>query len=110
MSDYEDQEEIYSIFLFYNKFHFNVITWLTHIIYNCPYNIQDIKYISDGSRLEVPTVASGIEPMLANQVHNIYPRLYDLGHKDYVYFISWFNILNLKYILKISEIFYVYFI
>jgi len=29
-------------------------------IYNKPY-IHDIKYISDGSRLEVPTVANGIE-------------------------------------------------
>jgi len=28
------------------------------------YNIRDIKYISDGSRLEASTVANGIEPAL----------------------------------------------
>jgi len=27
-----------------------------HIIYNCAFKIPDIKYISDGSRLEVPMV------------------------------------------------------
>jgi len=32
--------------------------------YYCPYNIHDIKYISDGSRLEALTVANGIEPTL----------------------------------------------
>jgi len=36
------------------------------IIYNFPYNIQvyDTKYTWDGSHLEAPTVASGIEPTL----------------------------------------------
>jgi len=29
----------------------NFVTWQTHIIYNCPYNIHDIKDISDGSPL-----------------------------------------------------------
>jgi len=31
----------------------------------CPYNIHDIQYISDGSRLEVLMVANGIKSTLA---------------------------------------------
>jgi len=34
------------------------------IILHISYNIHDIEYISDGSRLEAPTVANGIEPTL----------------------------------------------
>jgi len=32
-----------------------------HLIYNFPYNMHDIEYVSDGRRLEAPTVAIGIE-------------------------------------------------
>jgi len=36
------------------------------------YNIHDIKYILDGSRLEAPTVANGIEPTLVkSSTHKI---------------------------------------
>jgi len=35
-----------------------------HNLQYSPYNILDIKYISDGSRLEEPTVANGIESTL----------------------------------------------
>jgi len=44
-----------------NKFHYNFIKLQMQIIYNCRYNIHDIKYISDGTRLEAPTIAHGIE-------------------------------------------------
>jgi len=41
------------------KFHFNLLH-----DQRTQYNIHDIKYISDGSCLETPTVANGIEPTL----------------------------------------------
>jgi len=48
------------------------IVWQTHIIYNRPCNIHDIKYISDGNRLEAPTVANGIKPTLVkSSTHKI---------------------------------------
>jgi len=53
-----------------------------HIIYNCPYNIHDIKYISDGSRLEAPTVGNVTELTLVQSSTDKYPKQYDLGHED----------------------------
>jgi len=46
-----------------------------HITYICSYNIVN-KCISDGSRSEVQTVASGIEPTLVR----INPRWSDYVH------------------------------
>jgi len=52
--------------------------------------MHDIKHISDtspdGSRLEVPMVAIGIEHIeprwFKSSKKIIYPRLYDLGYED----------------------------
>jgi len=56
-----------------------------HIIHSCPYRkMLDIKYISDGSPLEVPTVANGIELTVVYLCTNNYiaVAIYDLGHED----------------------------
>jgi len=38
-------------------------------------NIHDVNYISDGSRLEAPTVANGIEPTLVRSSIYIIPAI-----------------------------------
>jgi len=42
----------------------------------CQYNIHDINYISDGSRLDALTVANGIEPKLVQyNTHTIHATI-----------------------------------
>jgi len=59
--------------------------------------IHGIKYISDGRRLEAPTVANGVER--SNQVHIKCPRLYVLGHEDQ----SNYQICNTNKLLSTME-------
>jgi len=44
--------------------------------------MHDIKYISNGCRLEAPTVANGIEPTLVGSLPNKIPATKYLGHED----------------------------
>jgi len=58
--------------------------WQKYITTNVN-NLHDIKYISNGSRSEAPTVANGIKPVhWSDQVHIINPRLHVLGHEDQI--------------------------
>jgi len=71
--EYHISDALHSFTKNNNKFHFNFIKKQTHMIDNCPYNIQDIKYIfkyidikyifTVGSHLG-STAANGIEPTL----------------------------------------------